>query len=39
MMRFWGWGGACAAMGTQPTCTVTMDQAKTVTATWQYLIL
>ena len=29
---FTGWGGACAASGTSPTCTVTMDTAKSVTA-------
>lgn len=32
---FAGWGGACAAAGTAPQCTVTMDQAKTVTANFQ----
>jgi hypothetical protein len=30
--RFAGWSGACSGMGT--TCTVTMDAAKTVTATF-----
>ncbi|MBV8387627.1 MAG: InlB B-repeat-containing protein, partial [Acidimicrobiia bacterium] len=29
---FTGWGGACATSGTSPTCTVTMDTAKSVTA-------
>jgi uncharacterized repeat protein (TIGR02543 family) len=32
--QFAGWSGACAAAGTAPTCTVTMDAAKTVTATF-----
>lgn len=32
---FAGWGGACAAAGTAPQCTVTMDQAKTATANFQ----
>ena len=32
---FMSWGGACA--GTQPTCTVTMDQAKSVTAAFTSL--
>lgn len=32
MSVFAGWGGACAAAGTAPTCTVTMDQATSVTA-------
>jgi uncharacterized repeat protein (TIGR02543 family) len=31
--KFDGWGGACS--GTQATCSVTMDAAKTVTATFQ----
>jgi hypothetical protein len=29
---FFGWGGACAAQATTPTCDVTMDQARLVTA-------
>ncbi len=29
---FAGWGGACSASGNAPTCTVTMDAAKSVTA-------
>ena len=28
------WGGACASFGSSPTCTVTMDAAKSVTATF-----
>lgn len=32
---FLGWGGACS--GTSPTCTVTMDAVKTVTATFSGL--
>ena len=41
---FVSWGGACAGIGTQPpspapyTCTVTMDQAKTVTAEFTELV-
>ena len=31
---FSGWGNACAAWGTGPTCTLTMDAAKPVTATF-----
>jgi large repetitive protein len=31
---FTGWGGACT--GTQPTCTVTMTQARNVTATFGF---
>lgn len=30
---FAGWGGDCS--GTQPTCTLTMDVAKSVTASWK----
>lgn len=29
---FAGWGGACASSGTNPTCTVTMNSAQSVTA-------
>jgi hypothetical protein len=29
------WGGACASAGSAPTCTVTMDSAKSVTATFK----
>ncbi len=32
--RFVGWGGACAAAGTAPTCTVTMSAAQNVTVTF-----
>jgi uncharacterized repeat protein (TIGR02543 family) len=32
--QFAGWSGACAAAGTAPTCVVTMDAAKSVTATF-----
>jgi uncharacterized repeat protein (TIGR02543 family) len=32
--QFAGWSGACAAAGTAPTCNVTMDAAKSVTATF-----
>ncbi len=31
---FDGWSGACAAAGKAPSCTLTMDAAKTVTATF-----
>ncbi len=31
---FIGWGDDCAASGTEPTCTLTMDANKTVTATF-----
>jgi hypothetical protein len=31
---FGGWGGACAAFGTMPTCTLTMNSAQNVTATF-----
>jgi uncharacterized repeat protein (TIGR01451 family)/uncharacterized repeat protein (TIGR02543 family) len=31
---FTGWGGDCAAAGTDPTCTLVMDTDKTVTATF-----
>jgi photosystem II stability/assembly factor-like uncharacterized protein len=34
---FAGWGGVCA--GTSPTCTVTMDVAKTVTATFNAAVV
>ncbi|MFA4930086.1 MAG: NHL repeat-containing protein, partial [Patulibacter sp.] len=33
--RFVGWGGACAAAGTAPQCTVTMDQAQQVAAIFE----
>ncbi|MFB9311756.1 Ig-like domain-containing protein [Nocardioides plantarum] len=33
--RFAGWGGACS--GTTPTCTVTLDQVRAVTATFNQL--
>jgi hypothetical protein len=29
---FLGWGGACQDMGTKPTCAITMDSGKSVTA-------
>jgi len=29
------WGGACASAGTDPTCTVTTDQARTVSVTFE----
>src|SRR5262245_60032652 len=32
--KFAGWSGACAAAGTNLTCNVTMDAAKSVTATF-----
>ena len=32
--RFTSWGGDCAAAGTNPVCTLTMSQARTVTATF-----
>jgi len=31
---FAGWSGDCASAGTSPTCTLTMDAAKSVTATF-----
>jgi hypothetical protein len=31
---FAGWGGDCAGFGTQPTCTFSMNAAKSVTATF-----
>ena len=31
---FAGWGGACASAGTSATCQVTMDQARSATATF-----
>ncbi|HEX6250387.1 MAG TPA: hypothetical protein VFZ56_03025 [Gemmatimonadaceae bacterium] len=31
---FEGWGGACSAAGSTPTCTVSMTQARTVTASF-----
>ena len=31
---FAGWGGDCAGFGTQPTCTLSMNAAKNVTATF-----
>lgn len=33
--NFIKWGGACASAGSAPTCTVTMDAEKTVTATFK----
>jgi DNA-binding beta-propeller fold protein YncE len=33
--RFVGWGGACAAAGTAPQCTVTMNQAQQVAAIFE----
>ena len=30
--KFEGWGGACAAAEKEPTCTVTMEQSRTVSA-------
>lgn len=32
--EFTGWGGACASNGTNPSCTVTMNQAQTASATF-----
>jgi Divergent InlB B-repeat domain len=32
--KFTGWGGACSSSGTSPTCTVTMSQAQSVSATF-----
>lgn len=32
---FNSWGGACTSAGTAPTCTVTMDSAKTVSASFK----
>ena len=33
--NFISWGGACASAGTTPTCVVTMDGAKSVTASFK----
>jgi Fe-S cluster biogenesis protein NfuA len=36
---FAGWGGACSGGGTNSTCTVTMNQARSVTATFNVTYL
>jgi YD repeat-containing protein len=34
---FVGWGGECSGFGTQPACTLTMNAAKSATATFGYV--
>ncbi len=34
---FAGWGGSCSAFGTQSTCTLGMNAAKSATATFNYI--